>query len=804
MTKETNYWYSNLSSFNLDIQKIVNAQINSPDSFDIIFDSAFILYKTGHIQPAKSLLESLISTIQNQTNQINNLGKIYLLFANINFYEKKYHECISILNKYLSINNLCCDAWFLIGKSYRNLNLEIQMIDSYFRGLNIDCDLRIASELSQEIARISNKDKSQGELLFNKLQKTLSDYHSQLSFNLDWFVQNVKNKTVQIPKIIHRVWLGQNPIPKIYEDYFDNWKKLHPEWSFYTWSDEDIKNFITYDKIQEANTYAGQADIARYEILYRYGGIYLDCDINLLKSLNFLIEETSHKLIVCNEDESFNSYCSIGFIASIPGFYCLYDALIRLKSIDVNCYQPNISTGPFFFRQCIGYDLSETKLIPVNSFYPYSYNEPSEILNLLDLSEVYGIHVWAASWMEQKDSTSQLNIEHLLAAYISRLQRIKDDIYFVVIGANDGVSNDSLAYFIMNNNWQGVFVEPLPDIFLKLVLNYYQFQNRLKFENSAISDISVSSTISRVKPIAVQKGDVPNWAYGVASLHKDRNAIGGYSSGKLLEHKMDELTYKNIENNTVCQDIRCITFQDLVEKYEITEIDVLQIDCEGHDYSIFQQIDLSIFQPYFIKIEICNLTKTEFEWTVNKLISYSYIIYKTPTDLYCFKQLKVHKKYNSQLNFSSRETLEKTLQLKSINIIIFPDWSQNEETLGTELAKIFMEVANHLNRDRVTILIDTTNISEEDAKTFLSGIALNLMMEQEQGIIENLTISLIESFSSKQWAALLPYLQTRVVITHENKQAVAVAKADKINACTPSTIKAIISNFNCNSDDEKS
>jgi FkbM family methyltransferase len=777
-----NFYYSNLFAFSQHIKNILDPQLTNPDSPSLIFNSVFLLYKTGHVQPAKFLLETLMLIIEKEGKEITLLEKCYAMLAKIFLHEKQYFKCISILNKSLSINSFNSKTFLLLGKVYRKLNLETQMMDSYFRGIETACDLEIAYELTKELVLISEIISGAELKLFEKFKNIILTKDNQDKFNFNWFIQSIDKKSITIPKVIHRIWLGKNPIPKTYEDYFDGWKKLHPEWSFYTWYDKDIENFINYNKIQEANTYAGKADIARYEILYRHGGVYLDCDIKLLKPLDYLLESSPQKFIVCNEDNSFNIHCSIGFIASVPGFYVLSDAINKIKELDVNSDQPNVSTGPVFFRQCLGYELDEIKLIPTDTFYPYLYNEPIEILNLLDLDSTYGIHVWSGSWKDKKNQDNyQLDLEQLVAAYIKRLQRIKDNIYFVVIGANDGVQNDSLAHFIKNNDWQGIFVEPLPDIFFRLLLNYYQFQYRLKFENSAISGESILTSINRVKPIAVQRGDVPDWAYGIASLHNDRNAIGGYSSGKLLAQRMDNLPHQKILENTMNQEIKCITFQDLVEKYQIIEIDILQIDCEGHDYVVFQQIDFYKFKPFFIKVEICNLTKDEFEFVVNKLISHDYIIYRTTTDLFCFRRLSLSQKSIARTHTDDAlEVLNNKFRLKNINLIIFPDWKQPEELLYQDLASVLRSIATHPDQHRITLLIDNSDVSDEDANLLLSGVILNLIQQEDLNVTDESAIFLVGKLSERQWEYLLQRIHACIILSNENQRAITQVGAESL------------------------
>lgn len=88
-----------------------------------------------------------------------------------------------------------------------------------------------------------------------------------------------------IPKIIHQIWLGGNSPPK---KLMDTWKQS--EFDYILWDEEKISslNLINRDKYErflDKKIYYGAADVARVEILYKYGGIYVDADYEKLKEL---------------------------------------------------------------------------------------------------------------------------------------------------------------------------------------------------------------------------------------------------------------------------------------------------------------------------------------------------------------------------------------------------------------------------------------------------------------------------------------------------------------------------------------
>jgi hypothetical protein len=120
------------------------------------------------------------------------------------------------------------------------------------------------------------------------------------------------------------------------------------------------------------------------------------------------------------------------------------------------------------------------------------------------------------------------------------------------------------------------------------------------------------------------------------------------------------------------------------------------------------------------------------------------------------------------------------LNLREINFIIFPDWSQPEELLASALIQVLKAVMTHPNKEKITLLIDNSNVSDEDADLALSSIVMNLMMEEEVEVEESAEIALIGDLSEIQWSALLPRLQGLIVLENENKKAIAQAKADSL------------------------
>jgi len=94
------------------------------------------------------------------------------------------------------------------------------------------------------------------------------------------------------------VWLGR-PMPDEYVEFGRSWERLHPGWQVITWGDDDLDWLANRAEFDRAERFTTKANIARYEIIHREGGLYVDCDFEALRPIDELLEGAS---IVVGED----------------------------------------------------------------------------------------------------------------------------------------------------------------------------------------------------------------------------------------------------------------------------------------------------------------------------------------------------------------------------------------------------------------------------------------------------------------------------------------------------------------------
>ena len=95
-----------------------------------------------------------------------------------------------------------------------------------------------------------------------------------------------------IPKIIHYIWLGKNPLPKEMQECLDSWKRHMPEYELKCWDDSclgEFDNIFIKEALLERK-FAFASDVIRLYALYKYGGIYMDTDVMVYKSFDPLLE----------------------------------------------------------------------------------------------------------------------------------------------------------------------------------------------------------------------------------------------------------------------------------------------------------------------------------------------------------------------------------------------------------------------------------------------------------------------------------------------------------------------------------
>lgn len=92
-----------------------------------------------------------------------------------------------------------------------------------------------------------------------------------------------------IPRVIHRVWLGPNPIPALLERYADTWRLHHPTWEMRLWRDDTLPPLACHAHYDNERNWKARYDMVRLEIVRQFGGVIIDMDMEALRPLDPLV-----------------------------------------------------------------------------------------------------------------------------------------------------------------------------------------------------------------------------------------------------------------------------------------------------------------------------------------------------------------------------------------------------------------------------------------------------------------------------------------------------------------------------------
>ncbi|MDZ4124183.1 MAG: glycosyltransferase, partial [Hydrogenophaga sp.] len=223
---------------------------------------------------------------------------------------------------------------------------------------------------------------------------------------------------LRIPKKIHQIWLG-SPLPERYKQWQKTWTDLHPDWEYTLWTDADIPSLTMQNKklFLASKNLAERSEIVRCEILYQYGGVYIDTNIECLKPFDiFHYAYDFYVGILPLENEE--TLLTNGLIGSAPGHPALK---MYLDSLQTRwCYpiienQIQYRSGALAFEQAVFQALTtyspEIIALPPSFFFTakdnVTVNTPEYLKNYYKFSrckpETFAISHEDGSWNKEKN-----------------------------------------------------------------------------------------------------------------------------------------------------------------------------------------------------------------------------------------------------------------------------------------------------------------------------------------------------------------------------------------------------------------
>lgn len=196
-----------------------------------------------------------------------------------------------------------------------------------------------------------------------------------------------------IPKVIHRVWLGEDPMPDEFEYYGETWQRHHPDWEMRLWTDSNLPELRFPDAFERCRNHGERSDVLRSELLLRFGGLYVDTDVECRKPLEPLIDDIP----------AFAAWVRPGRIGSAvlgaePGHPAIERLLTEMQDrvgqgsqieATVALLTDVLSAAP------------DVEVFEPDTFYPYHpRHNPA---NGRDFPDAYAVHHWGLTWKTKDD-----------------------------------------------------------------------------------------------------------------------------------------------------------------------------------------------------------------------------------------------------------------------------------------------------------------------------------------------------------------------------------------------------------------
>ena len=216
-----------------------------------------------------------------------------------------------------------------------------------------------------------------------------------------------KGKNI-IPQKIHYFWLGNNKMPSVLEKYVDTWRERCSNFEIICWNENnyDITKNRYMKEAYESKKWGFVPDYARLDIIYEYGGIYLDTDVEVLKNLEILLK--TEAFFGAGSNDQINLGSGFGAIPSHPlikqlrDYYedkSFYDESGKINNSPCYVYQhPVLKEYGFSIKN----KYQEKNGVVI---YPAEVLAPTGIGGLGDFfsSKTVSIHHTELSWISEKE-----------------------------------------------------------------------------------------------------------------------------------------------------------------------------------------------------------------------------------------------------------------------------------------------------------------------------------------------------------------------------------------------------------------
>lgn len=219
-----------------------------------------------------------------------------------------------------------------------------------------------------------------------------------------------------IPKIIHYCWFGGKPLPESAIKCINSWKKYCPDYEIIEWNENNFNIAEACDYVKEAyerKKYAFVSDYVRFEVIYKYGGLYFDTDVEIVKPIDDLLEKPFFGIEINNNLCDVQPGLGMGSEKNNPLYKEILDNYKNDHFIlDNGTNNPDtvVDRATNLFVK-YGFNQNANTLQLINDFaiYPTEYFCPMDYTTgkVTTTANTYSIHWYDMSWLSEKEKKWQ-------------------------------------------------------------------------------------------------------------------------------------------------------------------------------------------------------------------------------------------------------------------------------------------------------------------------------------------------------------------------------------------------------------
>lgn len=216
-----------------------------------------------------------------------------------------------------------------------------------------------------------------------------------------------------IPKVIHYCWFGHNPMPKMLQKCMKSWSKYCADYQIIEWNEDNIDISLMPQYVQDAynaKKWAFVTDYVRLWVVYKYGGVYLDTDVELIRSIDDLLVHKGFFAFESNDLKTVATGLGFGAIKELEILMDLmksYESLKFNKPEDKKNFLPNTWINwPVFEKHGVK-KIDTIQIIDDDVvIYPGEYFDPMEgyLRDKFNITpNTYSIHHYSMTWDENHE-----------------------------------------------------------------------------------------------------------------------------------------------------------------------------------------------------------------------------------------------------------------------------------------------------------------------------------------------------------------------------------------------------------------